>query len=289
MNLVIFLNCPHNTCTWFGVIFPHVFVHHGPPFSILGEGCACLLPPSRGSGEGCLAQAQPFWYEQGQVGEPSTEQLGGARAGVSHGSAGNFFCLWKYHNLSDKGTRGETSLCLSAKVHEKVWFPVGAEAGVEAFTKDFLLQSNEEHACFTDFCSLCCLGQKCKEAWSLTWSLTHAKALTVDTLRTNLYFYWNTFSVLDEGRWTSGKSCASKQHNFGATNEGCAGNTVSIVCSDSCTSRAILFWIQPCLLFQFVMHDLSFCHLLRTLGTSWHKKKLKHNTDESALYCSLDL
>lgn len=46
---------------------------------------------------------------------------------------------------------------------------------------------------------------------------------------------------------------------------------------------------EPCLLFQFVMHDLSFCHLFRTLGTSQHKKKLKHNTDESPLYWSLDL
>lgn len=90
---------------------------------------------------------------------------GGAGAGVSHGSAGNFFCLWKYYNLSDKGTCGETFyLCISAEVHEKVRFPVGAEASLEAFTKDFLLQSNEEHACFTDFCCLCCLGQRYKEA-----------------------------------------------------------------------------------------------------------------------------
>lgn len=81
---------------------------------------------------------------------------GGAGTGVSHGRAGNFFCLWKYHNLCDKGTCAETfCLCVSAKVHEKVRFPVGAEATIEAFTKDFLLQSNEENACFTDF--LLCL------------------------------------------------------------------------------------------------------------------------------------
>lgn len=90
---------------------------------------------------------------------------GGAGAGVSHGSAGNFFWLWKYHNLSDKGMCGETFyLCISAKVHEEVRFPIGTEASIEAFSKDFFLQSNEEHACFTDFCHLCCLGQRCKEA-----------------------------------------------------------------------------------------------------------------------------
>lgn len=41
VNLVVFLNCPHSTCTWFGIVFHCVSVHHGPPFSILGGGCAC--------------------------------------------------------------------------------------------------------------------------------------------------------------------------------------------------------------------------------------------------------
>lgn len=80
------------------------------------------------------------------------QNRGGAGAGVTHRSSGNFFCLWKYQNLYDKGMCGEIFyLCISAKAREKVRFPVGAEASIEVFTKDFFLQSNEEHAYFTDF------------------------------------------------------------------------------------------------------------------------------------------
>lgn len=121
------------------------------------------------------------------------------------------FCLRKYRNLSDQGMGGETFyLCISAKADEKVRFLLVAEASIEVFVKDFSLQSKEELAYFTDFYCYSCLGQRRKEAWSLTSSPTDTKALTMGILRTNLYFYWNTFRLLDEGRGTSGKSCASK-------------------------------------------------------------------------------
>lgn len=83
VNLVVFLNSHVVPGTWFGLISPHISVHHSLPFSILGEGCGCsrqqhqahcLLPPPHGSAEGCLARAQAHWCGQGQVGEPSTER-----------------------------------------------------------------------------------------------------------------------------------------------------------------------------------------------------------------------
>ena len=93
------------------------------------------------------------------------QNSGGAAAGVSRRRAGDFFCLWKYRNLSDQGTRGETFyLCISAEANEKVGFPLVAEASIEVFAKDFPLQSKEEHAYFTDFCCHSCLGQRRKEA-----------------------------------------------------------------------------------------------------------------------------
>lgn len=46
---------------------------------------------------------------------------GGIAAGVSGRHAEDFFCLWKYCNLSNQGTRGVTFyLCISAKVNEKI-------------------------------------------------------------------------------------------------------------------------------------------------------------------------
>lgn len=77
---------------------------------------------------------------------------GGAAAGVS--CAGDPFCLWKYRNYSDQGMCGEIfyHLCISAKAHGNVRFMLVAEASTEVFAKDFMLQSKEAHACFTDFC-----------------------------------------------------------------------------------------------------------------------------------------
>jgi len=91
------------------------------------------------------------------------QNSGGAAAEVSRRRAGDLFCLWKYRDLSDQGMCGETFyLCISAKVSEKVRFPLVAEVSIEVFAKDFPLQSKEERACFTDFYWDNCLGQSVK-------------------------------------------------------------------------------------------------------------------------------
>lgn len=88
---------------------------------------------------------------------------GGAAAGVSHGRAGDLFCLWKYRNCSDQGTRGEIFyLCIAAKANENVRLVLVAEASIEAFTKDFSLQSEEERASSTAFCCNSCLAKGVK-------------------------------------------------------------------------------------------------------------------------------
>lgn len=90
---------------------------------------------------------------------------GGAAAGVSCRCAGDLFFLWKHRSYSDPGTCGELFyLCISVKTNENVRFALVAEASTEVFTKDFSLQSKEEHACFTDFCCHSWFGQRRKEA-----------------------------------------------------------------------------------------------------------------------------